>query len=464
LIVETAREMGKHFPKVGVHPGRHVAWYGNDSQRGRAMAILTALLGSYGRPGGIYLSSKIPAPKYPSGKNPKPGPRADGAGSIYPFGSRGLGITNGLVDATYSEDPYPIKAWIVYSQNVLQSIPDPWKTKEAINKLDLFVVVDVMPMEQFLYADLVLPEATYLERYDDLYTVKNAKTPFAAIRQPVIDPLYDSKPGWWIAKETAKRLGLEEHFQWETIEEYLDYRLSGLGVTLKEIQAKGIVEYDKGTPYYDFSKPVKFKTASGKIELYSKTLKDYGFDPIPVYEPTDEVPKGYFRLTYGRSPVHSFARSENNEILHSYLPENELWINKQVAKKLNLLEGEYVQVENQNGILSSEIRLKVTPGIHPESVYMVHGFDQKSPFLELAYKHGASDTYLMSRVVVDPLSGGTGMRVNFVRIVKDGEPIMIDGAVSVVSQFKKKSKGDVPKRHIIVPEVHEESEASDEGC
>ncbi len=464
LIIETAREMGKHFPKVGVHPGRHVAWYGNDSQRGRAMAILTALLGSYGRPGGIYLSSKIPAPRYPSGKNPKPGPRADGAGSIYPFGSRGLGITNGLVDATYSEDPYPIKAWIVYSQNVLQSIPDPWKTKEAINKLDLFVVVDVMPMEQFLYADLVLPEATYLERYDDLYTVKNAKIPFAAIRQPVIDPLYESKPGWWIAKETAKRLGLEEHFQWDTIEEYLDYRLSGLGVTLKEIQAKGIVEYDKGTPYYDFSKPVKFKTASGKIELYSKTLKDYGFDPIPVYEPTDDVPKGYFRLTYGRSPVHSFARSENNEILHSYLPENELWINKQAAKKLNLLDGEYIQVENQDGILSGEIRLKVTPGIHPEAVYMVHGFDQKSPFLKLAYKHGASDTYLMSRVVVDPLSGGTGMRVNFVRIVKNGEPIMIDGAVSVVSQFKKTKKGDAPKRHIIVPEVHEESEASDEGC
>ncbi len=464
LILDTAREMGKYYPKVGIHPGRHVAWYGNDSQRARAMAILTALLGSYGRPGGIYLSSKIPAPKYPSGKNPKPGPRADGAGTVYPFGSRGLGITNGLIDATYDEDPYPIKAWIVYSQNVLQSIPDPWKTKEAIDKLDLFVVVDIMPMEQYLYADLVLPEATYLERYDDLYTVKNAKKPFAAIRQPIIDPLYEAKPGWWIAKETAKRLGLEEHFQWETIEEYLDYRLSGLGKTLQQVQAKGIVVYDKGTPYYDFSKPIHFKTRSGKIELYSQTLKDYGFDPMPVYEPVEEVPKGYFRLTYGRSPVHSFARSQNNEILHGYMPENELWINSTVANQLGLSDGEYVRLENQDGILSNNIRLKVTPGIHPEAVFMVHGFDQKSPALRLAYKHGASDNYLMSRVNIDPLSGGTGMRVNFVRIIKNGQPVMVSGAESIVPKFKKNTKTRTPKKRIVVPQAATEAGESEEGC
>ena len=463
MIRETAREMGKLLPAVGLHPGRHFTWYGNDSQRGRAMAILTALLGAYGRPGGIYLPSSIPAPKYPSGHNPKPAPRADGAGNVYPFASRGLGVTNGLVEATLSEDPYPIKGWVVYSQNVLQSIPNPWQTKEAIDKLDLMVVVDVMPMEQYLYADLVLPEATYLERYDDLYTVKNTKKPFAAIRQPIIDPLFESKPGWWIAKEMAKRLGLEEHFGWDTIEEYMDYRLSGLGVTLQQIQAKGIVEYDKGTPYYDFSKPIKFKTKSGKIELYSKELEKYGFDAIPNYEATDEVPKGYFRLTYGRSPVHSFARSQNNEILYAYQPENELWLNNKIADELGLVDGEYINLENQDGITSNRIKLRVTPGIRPDTVYMVHGFDHKSPLLRKAYGKGASDTYLMSRYKVDPISGGTGMRVNFVRIIKNGEPVMISGAVSIVSKFKsKKDNTPKPKRKIVVQQPSAGDE--DEGC
>ena len=69
------------------------------------------------------------------------------------------------------------------------------------------------------------------------------------------------------------------------------------------------------------------------------------------------------------------------------MPENELWINSTVANQLGLVNGEYIHLENQDGIQSDKIRLRVTPGIHPESVYMVHGFDQKSPALRLAYKH-----------------------------------------------------------------------------
>ncbi len=95
-------------------------------------------------------------------------------------------MTNGLVDATLSADPYPIKAWIVYGQNVIESIPQPKRTLEAIEKLDLMVVVDVLPVDQIDYADVVLPEATYLERYDSPLFVGSAKRPFVAIRQPVI--------------------------------------------------------------------------------------------------------------------------------------------------------------------------------------------------------------------------------------------------------------------------------------
>ncbi len=466
LIVETAREMGKLIPKVSLHPGRHFAWYGDDSQRGRAMAIVTALLGSYGREGGIYLSSSIPAPKYPAPHHKPKAARADGAGSLYPFASKGLGVTNGLVDATVTEDPYPIKGWVIYSQNVLESIPETWKTKQAIDKLDLMVVVDVMPMEQILYADLVLPEATYLERYDDLYTVKNAKKPFAAIRQPVIDPLFESKPGWWIAKEMSKRLGLEDLFTWDTIEEYMDYRLSGLNTTLAKMQAKGIVEYDKGTPYYDFSKPVKFKTDSGKIELYSKKLENYGFDPMPKYEPVEEVPRGYFRLIYGRSPLHSFARSQNNEILNGYEGENNLWINNQVADELGLIEGEYIQLENQDGVLSRKIKVNITPGIRPDAVFMVHGFGHNSRLLKKAYGKGASDNQLMTKVKVDPISGSTGMRVNFVRVIKNGSPLMVSGAVSIVPKFedKKVVKPKAIKKKRIEVKQSESAAEEDEGC
>ncbi len=46
LIRKTAKEMADASPAVIVHPGRHVTWYGDDTQRIRAIAILNALLGS----------------------------------------------------------------------------------------------------------------------------------------------------------------------------------------------------------------------------------------------------------------------------------------------------------------------------------------------------------------------------------------------------------------------------------
>jgi thiosulfate reductase / polysulfide reductase chain A len=68
-IRNTAREMGKSRPQSAIVPGRHVVWYGNDTQRMRAIYILNALLGAYGRPGGIYFNKspfidQIPHPPF----------------------------------------------------------------------------------------------------------------------------------------------------------------------------------------------------------------------------------------------------------------------------------------------------------------------------------------------------------------------------------------------------------------
>ena len=67
-IRKTAREMAHAAPAVIIHPGRHVSWYGDDTQRARAMAILNGLLGSWGRRGGFYFKEKISVPKYPHPK------------------------------------------------------------------------------------------------------------------------------------------------------------------------------------------------------------------------------------------------------------------------------------------------------------------------------------------------------------------------------------------------------------
>jgi thiosulfate reductase/polysulfide reductase chain A len=420
-IRETARAMGQARPAVVVHPGRHVAWYGDDTQRARAMAILTALLGAYGRKGGIFLPSPVPRGSFDLPGFPESGRgRADGAGTRFPLASEELGVTNGLIDATVTGDPYPIKGWIVYGQNVLESIPQRQRTLDAIAKLDLLVVVDVMPVEQVNYADIVLPEATYLERYDFPTIVQTAKTPFIAIRQPVCEPLYESKPGWWIAKSLAERLGLEAFFPWATPDEHLATIVEPMDLSLPELRARGAAAFP-GQPYLEDREPGEespFETGSGKIELYSQELADLGADPLPRYSAPAAPPEGYLRLIYGRAPVHSFARSQNNRALHALMAENDAWVHTSVARSLGLRTGDRVVLENADGVKSPPVTLRVTEGIRSDCLYTVHGFGEGSASLRLASGRGASDTALMTRVAVDPLMGGTGMRVNFVRPVK----------------------------------------------
>jgi len=419
-IRDTARAMGAAKPAVLVHPGRHATWYGDDTQRARAMAILTALLGSWGRKGGIFLPTPVPKgsfdlPPFPDA----PRGRADGAGSRFPLASEELGVTNGLVDATLSGDPYPIKAWVVYGQNVLESIPQPQRTRKALEMLDFVVVVDVMPVEQINYADLVLPEATYLERYDTPTIVTTARVPFIAIRQPVIEPLHESKPGWWIARQMATRLGLDAWFPWKTPDEHLATIVAPMGLNLLELRNRGAVAF-KGRPYLEDRTAEEgfIQSSSGKIELYSSDLKDAGADPLPRYTPVEQPPEGFLRLIYGRAPMHSFARTQNNERLHALMSENEVWLHTAVAAQCGVRAGDRVVLANEDGVKSQPVKVRITEGIRRDCAYMVHGFGQGGRWLRRGAGNGASDTGLMSRVKVDPLMGGTGMRVTFVRPVR----------------------------------------------
>lgn len=420
-IRDTAHAMAEAKPGVAIHPGRHVTWYGNDTQRARAMAILTALLGAYGRKGGIFLPTKLAAGKIPLPPMPESEKgRADRVGNLYPLASEeGQGLTQGLIETTLTANPYPIKGWVVYGQNVLESIPTRQKTLEAIKKLDFMVVVDVLPMEQTRYADLVLPEATYLERYDPPAIVSTSKRPFVSIRQPAVEPMYESKPGWWIAKQTAKRLGLEAYFPWTDPDDHLRRLIAPMNINEAELKSLGAVSFD-GKPYIEDraeSDGPLFPTQSGKIELLSTVLKDLNFDAMPKYEAVEDPPAGFLRLIYGRSPVHSFTRSENNVWLDDLMAENPVWISKVAAEHLGMQDGQPVVLENQDGVKSPTITLKVTPAMRNDVAYTVHGFGAQSSGLKKANQHGFSDTTLITRIAIDPIMGATGMRVNFVRVL-----------------------------------------------
>ena len=418
FIRETARFIAGHHPRSIIYPGRRATWYGDDTQRERAKAMLNALLGAWGRKGGFYYPARMSIPTYPYTKyahHPK-APADMPKESAYPLADEVL--ASGLCDATIpGTAEYDIKGWLVYGTNLVKSLPDPKKVQKAIQELEFIAAIDVMPAEICGWADVVLPESTYLERCDEVHA-PGYRQPYLAVRQPVVEPMFESKPGWWIARELGHRIGLADYFPWKDSIEYAMHRVKGAGLDCDILKADGVVLGKLQPTTEEDGLELTFGTPSGKIELYSKQLKEAGFDPIPEFTPPDEPPPGMFRLLFGRAPSHSFGRTINNKLLCETFPENELWVNKEATEELGLKKGDRVMVTNQDDVTSGPIRLRPTERIRPDCVYLVHGWGTQQKQLTFAYGKGASDSDLVTSYKVDPLMGGTGMNVNFVSFQK----------------------------------------------
>ena len=270
------------------------------------------------------------------------------------------------------------------------------------------------------WADVVLPESVYLERHDDL-NVGWFREPFVALRQPVVEPPAEQKPGWWIARELGLRLGLEKYFPWQDAEEYLKTRVEASGLSWKTLQAEGVIKGPRQPINEEEGLAPAFFTPSGKIELYSPQLAEAGLDPIPVYTAPEDPPPGAFRLLFGRAPVHTFGRTQTNPLLSDLMAENEVWVNADVARRLGLKDGDRVELENQDGERSLPVRVKATQRIRGDCVFMVHGFGHTARGLKRAFRKGASDSGLVTAYKVDPAMGGTGMNHNFVTLHRGGE-------------------------------------------
>jgi len=422
VIRKTAREMADAAPSVIIHPGRHVTWYGDDTQRARAMAILNGLLGSWGRRGGFYFKESKSLPHFPHPHYPKPAwSWRDTLDGKYPLA--GLAIANGLIDASIPapEKKHVIKAWMVAGTNLPLTMPQKESLQKAMDSVEFIAVVDTMPMEITGYADVILPECTYLERYDDIRTSPN-REPYLALRMPATEPLGDTKPAWWMAKELGHKLGLDEYFNYNDYEEVLDWQLQQVGSSLEEMKKIGVKKFPRksGPLYLSKGEDYDFNTNSGKIEFYSTELADAGFDPMPVYTAHAEPPAGYYRLIYGRAPMHTFSRTANNPNLHDLKKENNIWINPKVAKLWDLKNDQYIWIKNQDGVISEfPIKVRVTERIRWDSIYMVHGFGHSDRKLSRAYGKGASDSDMITNVKIDPIMGGTGMRENFVTFLTE---------------------------------------------
>lgn len=421
LIRDAIYEMAKAAPASVIHPGRHTTWYGDDTQRERAMAIINALMGAYGRRGGMYMGVKQKLPSYPVPEFNEPHwTWKDITKDKYKGAA--VGVTNVLIDASLPDyDPkHQIKGWFIAGTSLINSIPDREKIKRAAANQELIVVVDTMPMEMTELADVVLPECTYLERHDYARAGKN-RIPQVAYREPAVEPKGDSKPAWWMAKQIGSRLGLDAYYPWKDMEELLSWQFEQVGTSLEEMKKVGVKTFEADEPIYlGPNEDFEFNTNTGKIELYSTELAIMGYDAMPTYKPKGDAPAGFYHLIYGRAPMHTFGRSQNNPYLYDLRDTTNLWVNPKTAKVWGIENNQDVWLKNQDEVISNfSIKVRLTERIRPDSVYLAHGFGHTSKLLSRAFGKGINDIRLITDIKIDPVVGSTGMRHNFVTFVTE---------------------------------------------
>ncbi|MGB9905642.1 MAG: molybdopterin-containing oxidoreductase family protein, partial [Desulfotomaculales bacterium] len=284
----------------------------NGLQNSRLLSILQAVTGNFAVPG-----SWVTVPRIPLGnlglKDQEP-PIGAGEYPIFSslWGRRApFGIATLFPQAALEGKPYPIRAGIVTAANPAVSFPAAQRFKEAFASLDFLAVIDPFVTETAELADVVLPACTFLEKggLAYVYGVVHGE-PYAMIHRKVIEPVGDSWPDWKIWSELARRLGLGEYFPWQSEEEVID----ALAGELKDSLKASPLGCYYGEKEYFVHQRKKLGTPSGKVELYSQTLKDHGYDPLPVYlEParspvnTPELAREYPLILISGARVQEFT-------------------------------------------------------------------------------------------------------------------------------------------------------------
>jgi len=341
---------------VAFHAMRGLAAHSNGFQSIRAMSILMTLLGTIDRPGGFRHKAPFPRPIPPCAKPPK-GPddvqpntplngmplgwpadpndlfvdddgkpvRIDKAFSWeYPLSAHGL--MHNVITNAHRGDPYTIDTLLIFMANMAwNSSMNTDEVRKLLNdknedgeyKIPFIIVADAFQSEMTAFADLVLPDTTYLERHDVMSMldrpISEFDGPVDSVRIPVVPPTGDCKPFQEVLIELGTRLKLPAFVNNKGERKYRDYPDfitnfetepgSGIGF-LAGWRGKGGEKFMKGEPN------------PNQWEMYEKNNCVYHYELPKSYQYMRNWNRGYLkwaqehRLTRYEEPINIHIYSE----------------------------------------------------------------------------------------------------------------------------------------------------------
>lgn len=441
-IARIAREFATAAPSCVAFTNRGTQGHQNGFNNERAVVLLNALVGSVGAEGGYAYggSQSIKGSNFPEPAPIPPKPKFSTDledPKQYPLSNHWAKMkVSELVFDKLLKGEHQVDVYLSYTIAAPQNWPEgPQVTVAALKdeqKIKFHACSDVVYSEMAHYADLILPDATYFERYT--IDARNAYElqPYMVLRQPAVEPPFDCENFADSLINIAKRLGpdVAKYFDFDSYAEFVAYRLNSLpkrdGLNGFDYMKKhGAWVWDKPKNYRPFAKTLSaeqllgttvengviyqevkgkkqaigvmqngvarrgFQTPSRKFELHSPYveqmaqqlgIKDDGWPHFAFPESMTQRKPHQLVLTTFKWNVHTQGRTAPQKYLTEIVHDNPAWINRQTAKRLGVKSGDFVevtsyrpvsdyQVHNPSEVVGKiKVKVVVTEGIHPDVI------------------------------------------------------------------------------------------------
>jgi anaerobic selenocysteine-containing dehydrogenase len=281
-IAGAARAYAAARPAV-IETGNAIEHNINSFACARALAILRAVTGNLDVPGGEVIASPVTELAGVTSNLDRPDlidpairrQKIGAASSQLPTYRHNF--PHHLVRSILDGTPYRTRAAYFMACNPLLTYGNSAAARRALRELEFSVVCDLFLTPTAALADIVLPAASFLE-YDSFSF--NTRLP-QVMAQRQVGRVGEALPDYDIIRRLAVALGLDEYFS-EDEAQLLDELLAPSGVDFEELKVR---RYLNTATVYQKYLEAGFKTRSGKVELYSEALREWGFDPLPVFHP-----------------------------------------------------------------------------------------------------------------------------------------------------------------------------------
>lgn len=441
----TIKDIARGFAKAKAaclvtYRGTVMHYHGADQER--AAMLLAAITNNLDTPGGrvMGVGAGWKAPSTPKAKVHKALHVKDGFDGEAAFPTHHVSHQVAPVIKAGNHGRPKVYWWSCYNPTFINGDNKEWSSIFQDESIMPFLITSTITYdESSQYADVILPDTTYLERWDWEDMVSANQIAEFYIRQPLVKPLGEARCQGDVWPELAKRLGFE--LSWKDKKDFVqqscemtpgvkeaggfDYMVkkgvwhdandkgnygfyakkvdvSGDGVTMDKetgvywnwknagaksadasyLKTKGakahyVAQNIEGKALSAYAPNTKF-TKSGLLDFYSDNFKGAGLPAFPTYTPAPEhtaMGKDDMILTTYKVAVHSHSRTTHCKWLAEIKHDNPGWINSKTAAERGIKDGDSIKVKSHVGEITTTAY--VTEGIVPGVIAISHHFGRK---------------------------------------------------------------------------------------